>query len=141
MHKILVPIDGSENANRALSFAIAMAKEQPAVELLIVNVQLPVGTGLVHQLAGASIMDRYYSSEASKILEPAREIARASGVKFSLQSAVGPIGETIADFTKQEDCDHVVMGTRGMGAIKNLVLGSAAYQVIHLTDIPVTVIK
>jgi nucleotide-binding universal stress UspA family protein len=47
----------------------------------------------------------------------------------------------IAEVGRQENCDAIVMGTRGMGAVSGLVLGSVATKVIHLADVPVTLVK
>jgi len=49
--------------------------------------------------------------------------------------------KTIVDYAKANKCDHIIMGTRGMGAFGNLVLGSTANQVVHLAEIPVTLVK
>jgi len=141
MRKILVPVDGSENATRALKFAIHLATENPSVELFILNIQLPIQSGLVHQFISNELIEKYHASEGGKILEPARELAKAGGVKVTSKIAVGPIGETIADYVAREKCDHVVMGTRGMGGLVNLAIGSVASKVIHIVDVPVTVIK
>ena len=141
MRKILVPVDGSENANRALAFAVAAAKENPAISLLIVNVQFPIRAGLVHELIGNDLIDKFYADEGNKILEPAGGFARKNSVNFTVKVAVGVTSETVADCVRQENCDHVVMGTRGVDAMKNVILGSVAYQVIHLVDVPVTVVR
>ena len=39
------------------------------------------------------------------------------------------------------NCDAIIMGTRGMGALGNLVMGSIATKVVHLTRLPVTLVK
>ena len=54
-------------------------------------------------------------------------------------SATSP--STIADCARDLQCDAIVMGTRGLGAIQTLLLGSVAVKVIHLADQPVTLIK
>ncbi|HEY8025928.1 MAG TPA: universal stress protein [Burkholderiaceae bacterium] len=141
MNKILVPVDGSEYATRALKFAIQLAIENPSIELFILNVQLPIQSGLVHQFISNELIEKYHASEGGIILEPARELAKASGAKVTSTIAVGPIGETVADYVIREKCDHIVMGTRGMGGLVNLVIGSVASKVIHIVDVPVTVVK
>ena len=47
----------------------------------------------------------------------------------------------IADSAEREGCDAIVMGTRGMGSIGSLMLGSVATKVVHLTKLPVTLVK
>jgi nucleotide-binding universal stress UspA family protein len=47
----------------------------------------------------------------------------------------------IAQVAREEDIQHIVMGTRGLGSIQGLLLGSVATKVIHLADVPITLIK
>jgi len=53
----------------------------------------------------------------------------------------GQYGETIANYAKEKQCDRIVMGTRGLGAVGGLLLGSVARKVIHLADVPITLVK
>jgi nucleotide-binding universal stress UspA family protein len=54
---------------------------------------------------------------------------------------VGSSGQAIAEYADKLRCDQIVMGTRGLGSIGSLVLGSVATQVVHLTEHPVTLVK
>ena len=53
----------------------------------------------------------------------------------------GEAGETLADAARRLKCGSIVMGTRGQGAVGNLVLGSVATRVVHLAKVPVTLVK
>lgn len=141
MRRILVPVDGSENSERAIRHAISLFKENPSVELLVLNVQLPIESGLVHQFIGKELIDRYYADEGATMLASAKQLLDDAGVRYTASVATGHIGETIANYANQQRCDHIVMGTRGMGALKNLVVGSIATKVIHLVEVPVTLVK
>jgi nucleotide-binding universal stress UspA family protein len=141
MRRILVPVDGSENSERAIRHAISLFKENPSVELLVLNVQLPIESGLVHQFIGKELIDRYYADEGAAMLASAKQLLDDAGVRYTASVATGHIGETIANYANQQRCDHIVMGTRGMGALKNLVVGSIATKVIHLVEVPVTLVK
>jgi nucleotide-binding universal stress UspA family protein len=68
-------------------------------------------------------------------------MAQAAGVKFTSKTLVGEVANVLADYAQKNDCGGIVMGTRGMGAIGNLLLGSVATKVIHLTKLPVTLVK
>ena len=57
-----------------------------------------------------------------------------------LASLVGPVAETIVDHARKSDCDMIFMGTRGMTALSNMVMGSVATKVLHLAHIPVVLI-
>lgn len=142
MHKFLVPIDNSENAARALQYAIRIAKENGPAELHIVHAHgLPLVYGEIAvylQEKKAQDMLRQHSED---ILKPAIEMAEASGVNFSSEILVGDPPEAIAKCAEERGCDAIIMGTRGMGAIGSLIMGSVATKVIHLTRLPVTLVK
>ena len=53
----------------------------------------------------------------------------------------GQIAETIVRIAREEQVDQIIMGTRGLSAIRGLLLGSVSTQVLHLADVPVTLIK
>jgi nucleotide-binding universal stress UspA family protein len=107
----------------------------------VLNVQLPIESGLVHQFIGKELIDRYYADEGATMLASAKQLLDDAGVRYTASVATGHIGETIANYANQQRCDHIVMGTRGMGALKNLVVGSIATKVIHLVEVPVTLVK
>ncbi len=53
----------------------------------------------------------------------------------------GQVAKTVVEVAREQGVDQIVMGTRGLGGIQGLLLGSVATQVIHLADVPVTLIK
>lgn len=83
----------------------------------------------------------YYRDEGYAALKSAREKLDQAGVAYQHYIAVGPVAETIVQYAKENHCDQIIMGTRGMGAIADLVMGSVANKVIHLCNLPVTLIK
>jgi nucleotide-binding universal stress UspA family protein len=69
------------------------------------------------------------------------EKSEAAGADFKTLVRNGLAAETIAQVAREEDIQHIVMGTRGLGSIQGLLLGSVATKVIHLADVPITLIK
>ena len=138
--RILVPFDGSANAERALRFALDLAKAAPGARVEIANVQLTVGGAVSMFINKADIKD-YHRDEGMKTLAPAIAIAKNSGVPHAHHIGVGQPGPTIAAFAKQLKCTQIVMGTRGLGAALGLLMGSVATDVIHDSDVPVTLVK
>ncbi|AHV94157.1 universal stress protein [Bordetella holmesii] len=142
MLKILVPIDGSECAVRALHDAIGLAKESGGdAQIHLLNVQLPIVSGHAKMFLSKETIDNYYKAESDEALATARAAAETSGVAYTAEMRPGPLGETIAKYAKEHHCDRIVMGTRGLGAVGGLVLGSVAQKVIHLSPVPVTLVK
>lgn len=138
--RILVPMDGSENALRALALAIAMIKDIPGGKIELVNAQTPLGQGVSMFVARAEVKG-YHRDEGMKALNPALDAAKAAGVACAPHIGVGGPGEVVSGFCKELGCDQIVMGTRGLGAGMGLLMGSVATDVIHHATVPVTLVK
>ncbi len=141
--KILLAVDGSKHSLKAVKCLIEHAdwyREKPAVEL--VNVHLPVpklrGMGVV---VGASQVRRYYDREGRAALSKARKLLDAAGIKYSAHILVGSVAESIVKEARLARCDLIMIGTRGMSATASLLLGSSATKVVHLSPIPVLLVK
>jgi nucleotide-binding universal stress UspA family protein len=76
-----------------------------------------------------------------ELTEGAREILDHAGIAHQSHFKLGDAAEAIAEAARSHGCDAIVMGTRGLGAITGWVLGSVARKVLHLTDLPVTLVK
>jgi nucleotide-binding universal stress UspA family protein len=139
--KILVPVDGSESANRAIDHVIGLAKNQTGIDLHLLNVQIPIRSGHAKMFISEQQHNDYCREEGYAALKSAQERLQQAHVPYSQHISVGHVAETIAQYAKENDITQIVMGTRGMGAISDLVLGSVATKVIHLSPVPVTLIK
>ena len=141
--KILIPVDGSDNALRAVRHVLATRDwyATPVVVQLL-NVQPPVASGAVKMFISKEQLQEYYEDEGQAALKAARELVQAAaGVECHARVGVGDVASTVASVAAAEHCDLVVMGTRGMGAIANMVLGSVATKVIHLSPVPVQLVR
>ena len=75
------------------------------------------------------------------MLEPAAATLRAAGLAVDTHGAAGDVAPQVQDHVHRLGCDAIVMGTRGLGTVQTLLLGSTALKVLHLVDVPVTLIK
>jgi nucleotide-binding universal stress UspA family protein len=142
MHKLLVPVDSSDNAMRALEHAIRLAKENGPMELVIVYAhEPPIIYGEIAIYLPEEKAKKIQRQHGEDILRPAIEKVKASGVTFTSHILIGDVAKSIVSCGENLDCDGIVMGTRGMSAVGNLVLGSVATKVVHLTKLPVTLVK
>jgi nucleotide-binding universal stress UspA family protein len=142
MRRLLVPVDSSDNAARALQHAIALAKENSSIELHIVNAHdLPTVYGEIAVYLSEEKAKELQRRHSEDILKPAVEAARAAGVGFVSEILTGDVPTQLVAYADEKGCNGIVMGTRGMSALGNLVLGSVATRVIHLTKLPVTLVK
>jgi nucleotide-binding universal stress UspA family protein len=131
---ILVPVDGSPASLRALDYAIAHYPEASFVLLTVQNVE--IASELMY-----SDWQELLEQAAVKALKEATEKSEAASVRFETFLRMGAIAETIAQVAREKSIDHIVMGARGLGSIQGLLLGSVATKVIHLAEVPITLIK
>ena len=142
MHKLLVPFDSSDSAMRALEHAIHLAKEKGPMEVVIVYAhEPPIIYGEIEIYLSEEKANKMVREHSEDILRPAIEKAKRAGITFTSQVLIGDISKSIVSCAETLGCDGIVMGTRGMSAIGNLVMGSVATKVIHLTNLPVTLVK
>jgi nucleotide-binding universal stress UspA family protein len=142
MPKILVAVDGSENSARVIDFLIAEnAQMKPPLQLHLINVQMPLGGVNVKMFISSDSLNQYYKEEGEKALDAARKRLDAAKIPYTPHISVGDPAEVIAAYLKTEGCDRIVMGSRGLGAVTGLVLGSVATKVLHLTQVPITLIR
>lgn len=139
--KLMIPIDGSVHALRALDHALGLVRDGLDAELHLVNVQPPVGGAVTIFVSSADVAD-YHREEAMKALQPALDRTAAAGLTAVHHIGVGaPPGAVIARFCADLGCDQVVMGARGLGKAASLFLGSVSREVVERVAAPVTVVK
>jgi nucleotide-binding universal stress UspA family protein len=135
--RILLPVDGSEPSARATAHVLDLAARGLAVDVHLLNVQ-PAVRGVVSSLVPHAEVEDYHRDEGMKALAACRALASAAGVATHCHVGVGEPGPTVIAFLASLGCDQVVMGTRGLGAVGGLVLGSVAQHVVAHSDVPVT---
>ncbi len=141
MRTILIPVDGSESSARAVKAAIKAAKDFGGASLHLLNVHPPIVSGNVKRFFSPEAINDYYQDEGRSALLPAKALLDEASLPYTEEVAVGHIAPTIAEYAKKKQCDLIIMGTRGLGSVTGLVLGSIAVKVISLVDIPVVLIK
>lgn len=143
MMKLLVPVDGSASADRAVDHLVGkLAWFKDGVEVHLLNVQHPIPYGSrVSEVVGHERINRYHQEQGMAALKSAMQKLDAAKVKYHYHIGVGDEAETIVKYAKDKGCDQIFMGTRGMGSVSNLLLGSVATKVIHLSPVPVLLVK
>ena len=137
--KILVAVDGSKPSLKAVQLLIQHSdwyRERPQVELITVHLPVP----RVAKLPKGQL-ERYYVEEGQAMLAPAKRKLDAAGVRYTPHVLVGPVAEAIVKHAKDKRCDLIYIGTRGMSAIGKALVGSTATKVLHISDVPVLLVK
>lgn len=132
--KILVPMDGSKSALRALEFAATAH----AGSLLVLHVQPAMPSS---RFVSRDMIAEHQQREAAEALEPAEKLIARRRLDARIFTVVGEPATAILSFAKKHRCASIVMGSRGHGRIANLLLGSVANKVVQAAACPVTVVK
>ena len=147
--RILAPIDGSDNASRALSVAIEIAKRYDA-DLLIMTVTRRdrYGAGMGSDFPGHAEAVREYYDEMDKLsdhlLEDSLAAAMKAGVTKVKTEAIPEfesVPQQILEVSTNRSIDLIVLGTRGLGGFKRLLLGSVSSAIVAHSRSNVLVVR
>lgn len=139
--KILLPIDGSEYSKNAIDFVASRTTvlgNNPTIELLNIQVPLPARAS---RLVGREALDRYYEEEADKVFTSARKVLKRDNITVTEAYRIGAPDEMIAQEADKLPADLIVMGSRGLTALKGLIMGSVTTGVLARTKCPVLLLR
>ena len=86
-------------------------------------------------------IDQYHQEEGMKELRPARELLDRAGIACRFHITAGTPPDMILRYAEEINCDQIIIGPRGLGAVKGILLGSVASRIMQLATIPVLLIK
>lgn len=141
MSKILIPIDDSASALRALAYLVQKIQSgRESAELHLVNVQYPVHGG-VSTFVNAAQIKQIHQEDGIKALVGARKLLDDAGIPYKTHVFVGEPAEVVARFANEQGVDEIVMGTRGQNQLSTMLLGSVSLKILHLAKAPVLLVK
>jgi nucleotide-binding universal stress UspA family protein len=142
MLKFLLAVDGSEHARRVIEAVARLARSSAQLEVLILNVRTdPIFYSEI-SLETYQELDTVARAEQGRVLQQAAEQARAAGL--NVVATLDPAGVVVTEIlhaATEGQVDQIVLGTRGMGAVGGLFLGSVAQRVLHQASVPVLLVK
>jgi len=140
LNTILVAVDGSNHAKNALTTAAELAGKLDATLLLVTVDELGPLKGEVADFARTEGLDRLAVREwLLDSAEVAAEEAGARTVRHDVEG--GEPAEAILRAAKAHKADMIVMGARGLSELQGLVFGSVSHKVLHMTDLPVLIVR
>lgn len=146
--RILIAIDGSELANKALRHAFALAKGTTAKLIALIatdsSVLIAPGAEIMMVDTGAIIADleKAKAERAKIVLADARELAKDAGLTIETLHMPGQLAaDAIIAAAAQQGADLIVMGSHGRRGLGRLLLGSQAAEVLSRSTIPVLIVK
>ena len=143
LRSLVVAVDGSAGAEHAVNRVLALRddlREGAALSVHVLNVQRPV-SGDVSRFVPGQTLEDYHRERGDIALVPARALLNGAGLAHQVHLRVGDPGPTIAEFARQQDCDLIVMGARGLGSNTAALLGSVTQSTIEHAAVPVLVVK
>ncbi|MCW3478932.1 universal stress protein [Neisseriaceae bacterium JH1-16] len=142
--RILVPIDGSDTAQRGLEEAIALASRLGA-SLRLFHVVDPMAVYIgMSSLASLPVGVLELREDGERLLKGGLALAVQAGVKADthLEECPAPnVGKLIIDTAQHWPADLIVMGTHGRKGVRHVVLGSDAEDVVRRSPVPVLLVR
>ena len=134
MNTIVLALDGSQGARRAIPFAVGLARESKS-RIVIVHIDERMGT---RDRAPIDVEEEGIRAEIQTLV---KDLA-AEGIEARIEigemiSRTGEIARAITDIAEKSDADLIVTGTRGRSEIAGLLVGSVVQRLLHIAKQPV----
>ena len=139
--KVLLPVDGSVASLDAVHFAIRLAREGLALECVLGNVQPPASLYEMVVAHDAELLQSVSGAAGAHALEAAERLLREAGIAFECEVTSGDAGHRLVEMAERFGCEMVVMSARGMGALRQALVGSVSQSVLHASRVPVLIVK
>ncbi|WP_168413069.1 universal stress protein [Bacillus salacetis] len=138
MRSILLASDGSPHSSKAAEHVVTLLKGDEEYRLMVVHV-------IDHE---ASKHDAWLGMnpgarhrEREEKLKPISTVLEQACLSYSVNLTKGDPAEEIIECAQKENMDMIVIGSRGLNAIQELMLGSVSHKVVQKSDRPVLVVK
>lgn len=144
--KVLVAIDGSHHSYKTLQKAIEHVKDVSG-ELMIVHViQSPEKVAPIGDFSAANYnyqeeQKEHERKQGQEILKQAQKEAKKAGINGKTVLLEGNPAKSISHYAEKEHVDLIMVGSHGLGAVKELMVGSVSHKVTHISSIPVLIVK
>jgi nucleotide-binding universal stress UspA family protein len=136
--RVLVPVDGSDPSDEALSYALEQFGDDDIVALYVMD---PVDGATAWGPGSADDWLSAAEERADDVLEGAAETASEAGVEITTDTTIGRPAHAIVEYADEHGIDHVVVGSHSREGISRVLLGSVAETVVRRAPIPVTVAR
>lgn len=137
----LIAIDGSKPSLKAVDYVIGEAAyRETKPQVYLVNVQAALSSNITRFIDG-KVVSEYHHEAGDAALAEAKQKLAAAGLAHSTHILIGEAAPTIVEFAKDKACSLIIMGAHGFGSVLGLFMGSVTVKVVHLSPIPVLLIK
>jgi nucleotide-binding universal stress UspA family protein len=141
LSKILVPVDGSDNSFRALEHAIFISRKIEGAQTTVAHIIEAPPSVYIYSPKVMEKVRADYKGESAKILERCKDMANNSGINIHTVLIEGDPASKIIGYSEMEKFDIIIIGSRGMGQFKEMILGSVSNKVLHHAKCSVMVVR
>lgn len=144
MTRILVPLDGSSLAEKALCCAMTLGTQLPSEVVLFRAISIPSDVRMALDRAGleSGVLFENLEMEASEYLESiVQRLSPNDGLDLRLVVKRGPPATTIVDYARQADIELIVLASHGHSGMQPWTHGCVAERVLHAASVPVLLVR
>lgn len=141
MTHVLLPIDGSPQAQSALEYAL---EEFEMGEITALNVIDPIEAGYTSQATVPGYSEEWFEQSkaaADELFADAQATADEHDIELATATEVGRPSRTIVSYAEDNGIDHIVIGSHGRSGVTRILLGSVAENVVRRSPMPVTIVR
>ena len=137
----LIAVDGSEPSLKTIDYILAEAtKRSPRPQLFLVNVQTPLSADIA-RFVDEKAIEGFHREAGEKALSQAKQKLDQAGLAYTSHIMIGDIAPTLVEYAQDKACQLIVMGAHGFGTVIGALMGSITTKVVHLSTLPVLIVK
>ncbi|MFD0961775.1 universal stress protein [Paenibacillus chungangensis] len=138
--RLMLATDGSAHAGRAAEAAIGLMKELPEAEMTIIHVSDKAPSRSELMQAGLN-MKAILEADAHKAIAETEKLFQQARVPYELKVAFGNPADVIVEWSQNNHTDMIIIGSRGLNAVSEVIMGSVSRKVLHQANCPVLIVK
>lgn len=140
--KILVAYDGSELSDKALQNAVKLASMNNSAQIHVAHIITLPHVVTVKGMLDVDSLHQEIKSYGSKMLEKAKEkLSDLDPHQYQTVLLEGRPADKLLEYAKEQQCDVIVMGSRGLSGVQELFLGSVSHDLVQRSKVPVLIVK
>lgn len=137
----LIAIDGSTPSLHAVEYVMQeAASRELKPQIFLINVQAAL-SGDITRFVDSKTVEEFHREAGDAALAGAKGKLAAAGLAHTAHILIGEAAPTIVEFAKAKGCSLIIMGTHGLGSVIGLFMGSVTVKVVHLSPMPVLLVK
>ena len=141
MLRILIAVDGSTLALDAVHHALELVRRGSMQATLVLGHVQEEASLLELATQGADVVAQASMEAAQDLMASAVALVDAAGVPYETEIGLGAVAATLVDMVERCGCDLLFIGARGLGGLRGAFLGSVSQSLVHISPVPVTVVK